>query len=217
MGGDRWYYIQADRYAQNWLNCDTTAAGVEDVNVEWAARHCKHIPPEGVIPPSGGKGWGNSFDIPDKKNAPFHVNYPMWFEYPNRVAPDCLCPEKKTPEGGSQICGRRVVQCGNFFCDYPSPTKSWSWGFFNYSSPEYCMKLDVIIDRPLGTVCLEHDHCAVGLQCSDGVCSTCPDDACPDRTQSDKLSAWERLANTVNIDVTIMSALGRVRGVVQLT
>ncbi len=64
------------------------------------------------------------------------------------------------------------------------------WGKYNYSSPEYCWKLNTIIDRPLGIICSEHAHCAGGLQCSDGVCSTCPNFECPDRTPSRELSLW---------------------------
>ncbi len=64
-------------------------------------------------------------------------------------------------------------------------------GKYNYSSPEYCWKLNVIIDRPFGSVCSEHAHCDVGLQCSDGVCSACLlDSECLGKTLSGELSAW---------------------------
>ncbi len=110
----------------------------------------------------------------------------MRCEYPGMVAANCLCPKKDPPEGGAQICYNRVREKRR-----PKPNRWIYWGEDNYSDGEYCRKLNVIIDRPLGTVCFEHAHCAAGLQCSDGVCSTCPNDGCPDRTPSDKFSLWK--------------------------
>ncbi len=166
------------------MNCDTTAPGGENPNVEWAASHCDSIPRD-----TGVSGWGNSYDIPSL-NAPFEGNYAMRCEYPHWVAPNCLCPNKNPPEGGAGRCSQKRRECDmnilGFFCIMSDR----EWGKKNYSSPEYCTKLNVIIDRPFGTACSEHAHCTVGLQYSDGVCSTCPEHVCPDRTQSDKLSAW---------------------------
>ncbi len=143
-------------------------------------------------------GWGNSYDIkPNKKTAPLHVNYAMRCEYPDYVAVHCLCPGKDPPEGGAQICSKKVRRCDKYldfnfggFVRYKCKYSDREWGKYNYSSPQYCTKLDVIIDRPLGSMCSEHAHCAVGLECSSGVCSLCPGDACPDRTPSDELSSW---------------------------
>ncbi len=189
-----WYffsYVQADGpFAQNWFNCDPTALGVENVNLEWAARHCDSIPKE-----SGVSGWGNSYDIePSKETAPIHVNYAMRCEYPAEVAPNCLCPEKDPPEGGAQICSKRVHHCRAMLV-YCHKLRDKEWGKYNYSSPEYCWKLNIIIDRPLGTICSEHAHCAGGLQCSDvwGVCQECCNGECPDKTWSDELRAWGRI------------------------
>ncbi len=182
---DSWFdWIQAHGpFAQNWFNCDPTAPDIENVNLEWAVRHC-----DGISHETGVNGWGNSYDIkPNQKTAPLDldVNYAMRCEYPDYVAVQCLCPEKTPPEGGAQICSKRMRKYRGLL-----QPRGWKeWGKYNYSSPEYCWKLNVIIDRLLGTICSEHAHCAGGLQCSDGVCSTCPNFECPDR-QSDKLSAW---------------------------
>ncbi len=132
-------------------------------------------------------GWGNSYDIePSKETAPLDldVNYEMRCEYPHWVAPTCLCPDQNPPEGGARRC--------SFIHEYGlwMDKRRREWGKKIYSSPEYCWKLNTIIDRPLGTVCSEHAHCAVGRQCSDGVCSTCPNFECPDRTPSDALLGW---------------------------
>ncbi len=127
-------YIQSPIYAQNWHNCDPTALGVENVNLEWAAIHCDSIPVE-----SGVNGWGNSYDIPDKKTAPMHVCNAMRCEYPDRVAGQCLCPEKDPPEGGVPRCSKRMWE-------WHDRGNRWNeWGKYNYSSPEYCWKLNTII------------------------------------------------------------------------
>ncbi len=183
-------YYQGENFAQTWVNCNTSAPGVENVNVEWAAMHCNGIPNE-----KGMNGWGNSYDYkPGRRTAPLEglysdIKYAMRCEYPDHVAVQCLCTEKDPPEGGAQICNKRQKYCA----DYVWWCRRWShkeWGIYNYSSPEYCWKLNIIIDRPLGTICSEHAHCAVGLQCSRGVCSACPNFECPDRTPSDGLSRW---------------------------
>ncbi len=136
-------------------------------------------------------GWGNSYDIePSKETAPIHVNYAMRCEYPAEVAPNCLCPEKDPPEGGAQICSKRMPFCKKHRMWWCVDKVHREWGIYNYSSPEYCWKLNIIIDRPFGSVCSEHAHCAVGLQCSHGHCSTCPNLECPDRTPSDGLLGW---------------------------
>ncbi len=115
----------------------------------------------------------------------------MRCEYPDQVAPNCLCPEKKPPEGGAPRCRFKTRGCKRIGSRYPlCYYYDKIWGNYNYSDPKHCTKLNVIIDRPLGTICSEHAHCAVGLLCSDGVCSTCPEHVCPDRMQSDKLSVW---------------------------
>ncbi len=95
--------------AQNWLNCDPIAPDVENVNLEWAVKHC-----DGISHETGVIGWGNSYDIkPGHKTAPLEgldpdTKYAMRCEYPNHVAVQCLCPEKKPPEGGAQMCSKKM-------------------------------------------------------------------------------------------------------------
>ncbi len=184
---DSWFdWVQAHGpFAQNWFNCDPTAPDVENVNLEWAVKHC-----DGISHETGVNGWGNSYDIkPNQKTAPLDldVNYAIRCEYPDHVAVQCLCPEKKPPEGGAQICSKRMPE---YVPGILTQNGWYEWGKYNYSSPKYCTKLNMIIDRPLGAICNEHAHCAGGLQCSDGVCSACPNFECPDRTPSSKLSRW---------------------------
>ncbi len=174
-------YYQGENIAQNWFNCDPTALDVENPNVEWAARHCDSIPKE-----SGVKGWGESYRIPNM-NTSLNAGYAMRCEYPDLVAPNCLCPEKT---GGAEMCSKKMEVCALWpsgDCLY----YDYVWGRYNYSDPEYCTKLNMTIDRPFGSMCMENAHCAVGLQCSDGVCSTCPTDGCPDRAPSQGLSHWK--------------------------
>ncbi len=46
-------YIQADGpFAQNWFNCGPTAPDVENVNLEWAVKHC-----DGISHEVGVNGW----------------------------------------------------------------------------------------------------------------------------------------------------------------
>ncbi len=187
---DYFRWIQAyGPFAQNWFNCDLTAPDVENVNLEWAVKHC-----DGISHETGVNGWGNLYDIkPNQKTEPLDldVNYAMRCEYPH-VAVQCLCPEKTPPKGDAQVCGKSMPRCFNLYFGGCFRLNNLEWGKHNYSSPEYCWKLNTIIDRPLGTICSEHAHCTGGLKCSDGVCSTCPKHVCPDRTQSDKLSAWAK-------------------------
>ncbi len=68
------HWIQAHGpFAQNRFNCDPTAPDVENVNLEWAVKHCDGIPHETVV-----NGWGNSYAIkPNQKTTPLDldVNY----------------------------------------------------------------------------------------------------------------------------------------------
>ncbi len=182
-----WFsYIQSDGpFARSWYDCDVNTPGIEEPNVEWAVRNCKDVPSA-----SGVAGWGNAYETsPTKKIAPYHVNYAMRCEYPGTVAPNCLCPNKN--HQGTHVCGKTVRECteppplGFGFC----VMKTREWGKKNYSSPEYCRKLNVIVDRPLGQDCDIHAHCALGLQCDRGACNTCPDDVCPDRYDKE-LELW---------------------------
>ncbi len=106
-GSGLYNWIQAQGpFAQNWVNCDPTAPDVENVNLEWAVKHC-----DGISHETGVNSWGNSYGIkPNQKAAPLDldVNYAMRCEYPNHVAVQCLCPEKNLPEGSAQICSKRV-------------------------------------------------------------------------------------------------------------
>ncbi len=204
-------YIQTTGpYAQNWFNCDPTAPDVENVNLEWAARHCHSISHE-----SGVNGWGNSYDIKScHKTTPPHVNYAMRCEYPADVAVQCLCHKKKPPEGGARICSKNMHQCNlvfNMWCEMGGK----EWGKYNYSDLDYCTKLNVILIDRL-------EQYAVNM-----LIMLCDYNALMESVQHVPMMyaqierkvmncrSGKTLANTVSMNVP-MSAVGRVRGVVQL-
>ncbi len=173
-------YYQGDNFAQNWAGCDSAALTDKEPNVIWAVSHC-----EAIHPQTGAGGWGNQYEL-KTLTAPLHVGYAMRCEYPAQVAPNCLCHEKKTPEGGAQMCIKKMT-----YYESSHPNGEIEWGKYDYSSHEYCTKLNVATERPIGTECMENAHCTVGLKCSGGVCSKCFFIFCGDRTPSDGLSRWK--------------------------
>ncbi len=144
--------------------------------------HYDYVPENGL----GNYGWGNSYKLHlGKYKAPVYVQYAMRCEYPADVAPNCLCPEINSPDGGT--CSKSVS----------TPSGNREWGNYDYSDSKYCWKLNVITNRPDGSHCFENAQCEEGLYCdidtSDGnkrIYMMCPRGGCPDKRWSEKLASW---------------------------
>ncbi len=73
--------------------------------------------------------------------------------------------------------------------------QDFTWGEYDYSDPQFCWKMEVGVNKRWGGHCMEHAYCAQGLSCEQNVCMPCPDEDCPDKTPSIRLSNWPMCIN----------------------
>ncbi len=167
-------WAQGRAYAQNWVDCHVPRHDDQCQNLQWATSYCKSIPEDGITTETT-NGWGNSFTIlPNQYTSPFTVRYAIRCEYPADVAPSCLCPSSEKDGKCSKTIGET------------------EWGGKDYSSCNYCRKLNIMTYRPLGSECEENAECEIGLYCAaNGKCRRCSSErACPAKTKSNRLSLW---------------------------